>query len=109
MSIKTLVLAAAVAATGSVAAADSYFTLTDRLDNSTIVNIGTVSADAAGVVELYDFSRGEAGRLLGTTNVNAGANTHVRVNLDARPRQEVLAVLKIDGQVVAERQYDVAR
>lgn len=109
MSIKTIVLAAAVAATGSIAAADNYFTLGDRLDNSTTVDLGTVTADAAGVVELYDYSLGEAGRLLGTTNVNAGANSYVRVNLGTHPREDVLAVLKIDGQVVAEREYRVAR
>ncbi len=110
MSIKAIVLAAAtVAVTASAASADSYFMFSDRLDDSSIAELGTVRAEGAGVVEIYDYTRGEAGALLGAKSVNAGANSNVRINLGKPPSQDVIAILKVDGQVVAERQYEVDR
>ena len=66
-----------------------------------------VRAEGAGVVEIYDFATGEVGVLLGTETVNAGANSDVRVNVGSRPKQDVIAILKVDGQAVAERDYDI--
>lgn len=110
MSIKTIALAAAtVAATASVASADSYFAYGERLDSSSVLELGVVRAEADGVVEIYDFSRGEVGALLGSEMVNAGANADVRVNVGIRPTQDVIALLKIDGETVAERDYDIDR
>ena len=66
-------------------------------------------AEGAGVVEIYDFSKGEVGRLLGTEAVNAGANADVRVNVGVGPSQDVIALLKVDGQTVAQNEYDIDR
>ncbi len=110
MSIKTIALiAATIAATASAASADSYFALGERLDSSSILDLGLVTSEGAGVVEIYDFSKGEVGRLLGTETVNAGANTDVRVNVGIRPTQDVIALLKVDGQTVAQHDYDIDR
>ena len=110
MSIKTIALiAATIAATSTAAAADSYFQYGERLESSSVLDLGLVKAEGAGVVEIYDFSRGEIGQLLGTEAVNAGANTDVKVNVGIRPTMDVIALLKVDGQTVAERDFDIDR
>lgn len=110
MSIKSIALiAATIAATASVASADNYFAFGENLESSSVLDLGLVRAEGAGVVEIYDFATGEVGRLLGTEMVNAGANADVRVNVGIRPKQDVIALLKVDGQTVAERDYDIVR
>lgn len=109
MSIRTIALAAAVAALGTVASAENYFEFGNTLDRSSVLDLGLVRADADGVVEIYDSVRGKPGRLLGSKTVHAGANSDVRVNLGVHPSQEVIAMLRIDGEVVAERAYDIRR
>lgn len=108
MSIKSIALiAATLVATAGVASADNSFGFGDRLDASSTVDLGTVRATGPGIVEIYDHHDGSLGRLLGTETVNAGANFDVRVNVGARNDRDVIAVLKVDGQVVATRDYDI--
>ncbi|MEJ8562389.1 hypothetical protein QTO30_14915 [Yoonia sp. GPGPB17] len=108
MSIKSIALVAAtIAATASVASADSYFEFGENLESKSTLDLGLVRAEGAGVVEIYDFATGEIGALLGTEAVNAGANADVRVNLGISPKQDVIAVLKVDGETVAQRDYDI--
>jgi len=110
MSIKSIALvAAAVVATSTAVSADNYFQFGERLDSSSTLDLGIVSADSAGIVEIYDFSKGEVGRLLGTEAVNAGANPDVRVNVGTPPSQDVIALLKVNGETVAERDFDIDR
>ena len=110
MSIKSIALVAAtLAATASVASADNYFAFGENLDGASTLEIGLVRAEGAGVVEIYDFHNGELGQLLGTEMVNAGANPDVRVNVGVSPKQDVIAVLKVDGEAVAERDFDIIR
>jgi len=110
MSIKSIALAAAaVAALGSTASAESYFELNENLDSGTVLDLGLVRADADGVVEIYKTDAGEPGVLIGTEAVHFGANSNVRVNVGIQPIQDVIAVLKIDGQVVAQQDYNIAR
>ena len=107
MSIKTIILAAAVAPTGSFAAADSYFEIGVTLEADNRLELGLVRAESAGVVEIYDFHRGVQGELLGTEMINAGANTDVKVHVGTDRRQDVLAVIAIDGQPVVSKVYDI--
>ncbi|WP_341368040.1 hypothetical protein [Yoonia sp. BS5-3] len=107
MSIKSIILAAAVAATGSMAAADSYFENGRTLDADDTLELGLVRAEGAGVVEIYDYHRGVQGELLGTEMVNAGANTDVRVDVGFPRSKDVLAVISVDGQAVASKVYDI--
>jgi len=110
MSIKSIALiAATIAATSTAASADSYFEFGERLESSSILDLGLVTAEGAGVVEIYDFSKGEVGELLGTEMVNAGANTDVRVNVGISPKTDVIALLKVGGETVAERDFDIDR
>ncbi len=108
MSIKKIALiAATIAGTASIASADSYFQLNERLQSSSILDLGTVRSEAAGVVEIYNYSGGQVGALLGTEAVNMGANSDVRVNAPLRTAENVIALLKVDGQTVAEREYKI--
>ena len=108
MSIKTIALAVAtVAATATAASADNYFGFEDRLDNSSTLELSTVRAAADGVVEIYDGRFGDLGALLGTEEVMAGANSDVRVNVGHGPDADVIAVLKIGGEIVAQQQYEI--
>jgi hypothetical protein len=110
MSIKSFALiAATIAATASAASADSFIQFGERLDSSSVLEIGQVTSEGAGVLEIYDFSKGELGQLLGTETINAGANADVKVNVGIRPTMDVIALLKVDGEVVAQRDYDVDR
>jgi hypothetical protein len=108
MKLTALILAAATAATAaSTASAYSYFPFGELLESSDTLEIGTVTSEGAGVIEIYDYRYGTQGALLGTTEVNAGANTNVRVNTGLPVRADVLAVLKVNGEVVATKDYDV--
>ena len=110
MSIKTFALVAAtLAGTASIASSDNYFEFAENIDGASTLELGLVRAEGAGVVEIYDYARGELGELLGTEAVNAGANPDVRVNVGVSPKQDIIAVLKVDGQTVAERDFDVIR
>lgn len=108
MTVKTLILAAAASVTlAGAASADSYFSFNDRVDASSTIELGTVRADANGIVEIYDNHGGAQGKLLGTQKVAAGANYDVRVNVGVRPINDVVAVLKINGATAAEQELDV--
>ena len=110
MSIKSIALVAAtIASTASFASADNYFEFAENLDSASTLELGLVRAEGAGVVEIYNYHNGELGQLLGTEMVNAGANPDVRVNVGIGPMQDVIAVLKVDGQTVAERDFDIIR
>ena len=98
---------AAAALTASAAAADGYIDFTsERQDRGSVVALNTVTTDAGGVVEIYDFQGGEIGDLLGSKNVMAGANSNVRVNIGAPSQTDAIALLKVDGEVVATQEID---
>ena len=110
MSIKMIALAAAtVAATASMAQADNYFSFGEVLDGTHSFDLGTVRAAADGVIEIYNYAGGQQGALIGSTSVNAGANQDVRVQVTPSAYSDVLAVLKVNGQVVATKDYDIAK
>lgn len=92
---------------GSVASAESYFTCMNPLPKEALLELGTITSDGEGVVEVYDFRLGKQGDLLGTTNVNQGANSDVRLNIGRPPLGDLLAVLTVDGEVVASKVYEV--
>ena len=104
-----LIGAAVTFASGAQADFNNAFTYGKRLERSSVLNLGTVRAAGDGVVEIYSYHRAEQGLLLGSTDVHGGANRRVRVYVHRRPITDVLAVLKVDGQVVATKEYDVDR
>lgn len=110
MSFKAFIIAAAtVASTATMASAVSYFELPRAQNTAGTIELGTVRAEAAGVVEVYDYGTGEIGTLIGTRDVAAGANADVRINTPVPVRRDVIAVLKVDGEVVASETYRVDR
>jgi len=96
-------LAAALVATSGAASASSRFSLNEVQDSSSLIELGTVVADGDGVVELYEYHGAQAGRLLGQEAVKAGANSDVKVPVGTTFANDLLAVIKVDGQVVAEQ------
>ena len=109
MSIKTIALSVAItmATTATVASADSYFAFGETLQSSSTLELGTIRAEADGIVEIRTFNGGIPGTLLGTQAVTAGANSDVRVNIGRRYNLDVVAQLVIDGQIVASKDYDI--
>jgi len=102
--------AAALAGTASLAAASSnYFSFKEVADAASTIDLGTVRAEADGIVEIYELRGGERGALLGTAPVMAGANGDVRVNLGTPPLFDVVAVLSVNGIEVAENVIDINR
>jgi len=107
--IFALILGTAVAFASGAQAYNNSFGFGERLDRSSTLDLGIVRAEADGVVEIYDYNRAQQGRLLGSTRVRGGANFDVRVNVRGRPINDVLAVLKVGGRVVAVKDYDIKR
>ncbi|SMX39105.1 hypothetical protein [Octadecabacter ascidiaceicola] len=100
---KTVSLAlAAIAASATIASAspDSYFSnFAASTERTTEVELGLVVAEGAGVVEIYTYTNGQAGKLLGSENVHAGGNPSVDVEI-APAYGDAIALLKVGGQVV---------
>lgn len=110
MKLTTTLIAAATALTmASTAHANSYFSFADDLERSSTLELGQVVAAGNGTISIYDYNRGTQGVLLGTQDVRAGANYDVHVNVGKRPINDVIAVLTVNGQVVATQDYDIPR
>lgn len=109
----TALIAAALVGTAGFAAAQNastpsnYFVSGGSFDTVSEPIVDLVIASGAGKVTLYDFNGKVQGRVLGTENVQAGANFDLfdDVTLGATPRNNVLAVLTIDGQIVATQEF----
>jgi hypothetical protein len=77
-------------------------------DSTTLIDLGTIVADGTGVVEVYDNWGDRQGQLLGSETVRPGANSDVRVPLRFAPHGDVVALLKVDGEVVAQQVIRIA-
>ncbi len=102
-------LVALIATSSQAMVGDSAFTRFHKIPQTNVVELGTVRAEADGIVEVYDFHGSVIGDLLGTEMVHAGANPHVRIKLGDNVNSDVMAILKVNGQVVATREYEVNR
>ncbi len=95
---------AALAGSATLASAETYFTsLSNVQDHDGMIELGTITTDAAGMVQIYRYQAGEKGALLGWEPLRAGANPDVKVNvpLSSTPYTTALAELVVDDQVVA--------
>ena len=104
--LRTFTLAIALT-TASIATADTYFGNGTTLEASDMLALGLVTSDRAGTVEVYDFHTGTIGPLLGTQDIHVGANTDVRVRTGLPVNQNVLVVVRVDDQIMAEKVFDV--
>jgi hypothetical protein len=97
------ILAAALAVTAGAASAGNTFGFNHMQDSNSLIELNSVVADSNGVVEVYDYHAGQEGRLLGSKPVRAGANSDVKIALAPSLSDDVLAVLMINGQAVAQQ------
>ncbi len=105
MKIVTLTLAA-FAASVTIASAETTNNISNLIQEQHRggqgghVAFDAVTAVGDGSLEIYDFHLGEIGRKLGSTDVSTGANSHVHVNILNHHRRDIIALLKVNGQVV---------
>lgn len=90
--MKSVAAAALIAASTTVATAAGFGIQTTVEDDSSIT-LDRVRADADGVVVIYDYSGGDFGAVLGSADLNSGANVDVRVQLDPNIAQTLAAVI----------------
>ena len=91
----------------SGASAESYFVCMGSVPAKSVLDLGLITSEGDGVVEIYDYRLGEKGEMLGTIDVHEGANPDVRFDIGMPPRGDLLALLTVDGEVVASNVYDV--
>ena len=92
----------------SVASAESYFAHVEQtIGKQSLLELGTITSDVDGVVEIYDYHHGSVGKMRGSFKVNAGANPDVRFEIGIPPLGDLLAVLTVDGKIVATHVYHV--
>lgn len=113
-SILTLATVAFLGTTGLVAAQESgtavdAFSLPQAQRDDGVIELGTVTAQADGVIEIYDAGDTEMATILGSEPVTAGANTDVKVTLTTQPISDVVAVLRVNGEVVAQETIELDR
>jgi hypothetical protein len=105
---KTLVAAATISAALATGLwAEAHFAFGDYLESSSVLDLGLITTDEAAVVEIYDFAGGEKGELLGSTDLRAGANPNVRVNVGIPPRQDVLAIVMVGDHAMSVKHFHV--
>jgi hypothetical protein len=110
MTTRTLALTAAlVMGSATLASAESTFYLERIQDADDIVRFSNVLAEEDGVVEVYSFRQGRIGDLLGRESVSQGVNSDVMISVRTQPVGDLMAVLKVDGQVVASQEVDLDR
>lgn len=90
--MKTTAFAAILGVSATAASAAGFGFQTTVSDDSAIT-LDLVRADDAGVVVIYDYTGGEFGDVLGTADLNAGANDDVIIPLDNNIAQELAAVI----------------
>nr|WP_319247856.1 hypothetical protein [uncultured Celeribacter sp.] len=102
MNFKALAAAALVAVAGSAAVAGPNYIMPGAAQSlGADAKLDLVRTDAPSTVSIYNFHNGERGELLGSTVVNAGANTDVYVPLNRPGGQDALAVISQGGSDVA--------
>ena len=96
-------VAAALFATAGMASASNTLGFNVGRVSGNSVEFSNVVANGNGSVELYEYQGAQQGRLLGSDAVHAGANRDVRVPVGVTAANNFLAVLKVDGDVVAQQ------
>ncbi len=95
--MKTLITAAAFATLCvTPALSQNMFVLMDRsVENASSIQIEPLTATDDGFVAVYDYHRGEIGRLLGVASVHKGANNETRIQLGRQLENDIIALLFI--------------
>ncbi|WPY95944.1 hypothetical protein T8T21_07460 [Limimaricola variabilis] len=101
------VLATTVTGAQAMIGHNGFTSLHRFQEEQSVVDIGRVLIERDGTVELYVKGPDGSQTLIGTQRLHAGANSNVRVPLSQPMRRDVTAVLRVDGQIVATRQFEV--
>lgn len=107
--IIALAAAALIGSATLASASINAFDFSRTVAASDTLDIGLVRATDAGSVEIYNVLDKEFANALGTTEINPGANRDVRVDVGFKPQQDVVAVLRVNGEIVATQQLSVSR
>lgn len=91
----------AVLGSAGLASAENSFSLPEVQSRTNEITLGAITTDGPGVVQIFEYNDGKMGPLLGSHDLLAGANENVKVSLDGNPLSEAIAVLVVDGKVVA--------
>ncbi|MCP1168889.1 hypothetical protein NHG85_10195 [Limimaricola sp. ASW11-118] len=107
-------LAVAIFATSAMGASamtgENAFQSLSRIHQQTsIVDVGIVRSESSGIVEIYTRGPDGAMILVGSEPVHAGANSNVRVHVSQPVRRDLLAVLRVNGKVLATHRFDVIK
>ncbi len=78
---------------GTAATANGTFGFQTQVQSDSSITIDLVRTSSTGVLAIYDYSTGEFGELLGTADLNAGANVDVLVTLDVNTASQLAAVI----------------
>ncbi|WP_114284744.1 hypothetical protein [Candidatus Halocynthiibacter alkanivorans] len=113
IALKSALAASVVIATVASASAGSgvnhIFLDSYNQDSNSRIELELVRSETAGTVEIVELVGGALGDTLGTTSVNAGANSNVFVHFNgAAASNDVAAVLKdAAGNVVAIEEIEI--
>jgi hypothetical protein len=94
---------AILAATASLASADTFSSISEVQSRDGILELGTIRSDAGGMVQIFSYQNGEKGQMLGWEELHEGANSDTKVSLLSTPRTSALAEVVVDGRVVASQ------
>ena len=104
-TVKTLAAASVLAVATTTAsfagsAGYNYIIPGEQMELKTELSLNMVRASENGTVSVYDFTHGEKGALLGSTEVHAGANQDVKIMLNANAAQDAIIVLTTEDGTV---------
>lgn len=113
MKVSTFFPAAALAIVSTAGAASAttghnYIMSPGAQDAKGTIEIDLVRSATDGYVEILDYRLGETGQSFGSEDVNAGANSNVRVPVGPGITGDVIAVLyDAAGNMVASEKIDI--
>lgn len=89
---------------------ENYFGMSPvQTAGQTLLELDLVVASGPGTVEIYDAADTGLQRLLGSEPVRAGANTDIKVSIVPPPVRDAVAVLRVDGTIVAQQRIEIRR
>jgi hypothetical protein len=93
-------LATLLASSAGAQTMHSFFANTATFKPTSELELESFNSPGAGTVEIFDYSGGVQGAVLGSADVTEGANSGVKISLAHMANSDVLAVLKVEGQVI---------
>ncbi|ARO14006.1 hypothetical protein BVG79_00654 [Ketogulonicigenium robustum] len=100
-TLATATVLAAVVGTASIAAQPGgFFQTADKIEPGKGLTFDVVNASSPATLEVYTSNGGELGQLVSSQEVGAGATADIRLISTKVPASDLIAQLKINGDVV---------